>query len=258
MVTEAHSDVTDLLTRHREQLDDPAQALLEHETLDGPAAYRAAGQEPPAPAIDREGLAPATDGPRRRESRPGQATRRSASTQAPPAIPRPATPARTRRARRGRRTAGASDRTVTPQTSAAGRLSTGRGSRRARSAGSSARASARRAPQAPLSRLRPHRTAPVQVPALRRASIEALGEVANRRILVRDLDEDEDLDRVEPRPVEGVEEPGQPSPVRPRGGRDVGSAGGGREDRSHGSIVRHGGAAAHRDACAVPRPRLST
>jgi cell division protease FtsH len=48
ILTEAHRDVTDLLTRHREQLDSLAHALLEHETLDGPAAYRAAGQPPPA------------------------------------------------------------------------------------------------------------------------------------------------------------------------------------------------------------------
>jgi cell division protease FtsH len=47
----AQSDVTDLLTRYREQLDDLAHALLEHETLDGPAAYRAAGvTSPVAPA----------------------------------------------------------------------------------------------------------------------------------------------------------------------------------------------------------------
>jgi cell division protease FtsH len=68
IVTEAHSDVTDLLTRHREQLDNLAHALLEHETLDGPAAYRAAGREPPATGTEREGLAPATGGPHRRES----------------------------------------------------------------------------------------------------------------------------------------------------------------------------------------------
>jgi cell division protease FtsH len=48
ILTEAHRDVTDLLKRHRDQLDDLAHALLEHETLDGPAAYRAAGQSPPA------------------------------------------------------------------------------------------------------------------------------------------------------------------------------------------------------------------
>jgi cell division protease FtsH len=62
IVTEAHSDVTELLTRHREHLDDLAHALLEHETLDGPAAYRAAGQEPPATRIGLDGLAPAAGG----------------------------------------------------------------------------------------------------------------------------------------------------------------------------------------------------
>jgi hypothetical protein len=49
ILTAAHSDVTELLSRHREQLDTLAHALLEHETLDGPAAYRAAGA--PAPAL---------------------------------------------------------------------------------------------------------------------------------------------------------------------------------------------------------------
>ena len=68
IVTDAHSDVTDLLTRHREPLDGLAHALLEHETLDGPAAYRAAGQEPPGTDTDREDLAPATGGPPRRHS----------------------------------------------------------------------------------------------------------------------------------------------------------------------------------------------
>jgi cell division protease FtsH len=48
ILTEAHRDVTDLLTRHRKRLDNLAHALLEHESLDGPAAYRAAGQSPPA------------------------------------------------------------------------------------------------------------------------------------------------------------------------------------------------------------------
>jgi cell division protease FtsH len=53
IVTEAHRDVTELLTRHREQLDDLAHALLEHETLDGPAAYRAAGTRAPAATVAR-------------------------------------------------------------------------------------------------------------------------------------------------------------------------------------------------------------
>jgi cell division protease FtsH len=51
ILTTAHDEVTELLTRKREQLDDLAHALLEHETLDGPAAYRAAGvASPVAPA----------------------------------------------------------------------------------------------------------------------------------------------------------------------------------------------------------------
>ena len=62
IVTDAHSDVTELLTRHREQLDNLAHALLEHETLDGPAAYRAAGQDPPGTGIGPEALAPTTGG----------------------------------------------------------------------------------------------------------------------------------------------------------------------------------------------------
>jgi cell division protease FtsH len=47
ILTDAHRDVTELLRQHRDQLDDLAHALLEHETLDGIAAYRAAGQSPP-------------------------------------------------------------------------------------------------------------------------------------------------------------------------------------------------------------------
>ena len=51
ILDEAHADVTELLTQHREKLDALAHALLEHETLDGPAAYRAAGvTSPVAPA----------------------------------------------------------------------------------------------------------------------------------------------------------------------------------------------------------------
>jgi cell division protease FtsH len=47
ILADAHRDVTTLLTEHRENLDTLAHALLEHETLDGRAAYRAAGQAPP-------------------------------------------------------------------------------------------------------------------------------------------------------------------------------------------------------------------
>ena len=43
IVEEAHAEVTDLLTEHRDQLDGLAHALLEAETLDAPAAYAAAG-----------------------------------------------------------------------------------------------------------------------------------------------------------------------------------------------------------------------
>jgi cell division protease FtsH len=50
---EAHADVTRLLTEQRDKLDSLAHSLLEHETLDGPDAYRAAGVHPPA-AMDRE------------------------------------------------------------------------------------------------------------------------------------------------------------------------------------------------------------
>ena len=41
--TTRHAEVTRLLTEHRDQLDDLAQALLEAETLDAPDAYAAAG-----------------------------------------------------------------------------------------------------------------------------------------------------------------------------------------------------------------------
>ena len=43
IVTEAHEAVTALLTEHREQLESLARELLEHETLDAPEAYAAAG-----------------------------------------------------------------------------------------------------------------------------------------------------------------------------------------------------------------------
>jgi cell division protease FtsH len=47
ILTEAHRDVTAMLVEHRDELDSLAHALLEHETLDGPAAYRAAGRREP-------------------------------------------------------------------------------------------------------------------------------------------------------------------------------------------------------------------
>ena len=43
IVDDAHAEVTQLLTEHREQLDNLTHALLEAETLDGPDAYAAAG-----------------------------------------------------------------------------------------------------------------------------------------------------------------------------------------------------------------------
>ena len=43
IVEDAHAEVTQLLTEHREQLDRLTHALLEAETLDAPAAYAAAG-----------------------------------------------------------------------------------------------------------------------------------------------------------------------------------------------------------------------
>jgi cell division protease FtsH len=43
IVEEAHSEVTQLLTEHRDQLDDLTHALLKAETLDAPDAYAAAG-----------------------------------------------------------------------------------------------------------------------------------------------------------------------------------------------------------------------
>jgi cell division protease FtsH len=55
VVEAAHQEVTELLTEHREQLESLAHTLLEHETLDAPDAYRAAGvpmpEERPAPAV---------------------------------------------------------------------------------------------------------------------------------------------------------------------------------------------------------------
>jgi cell division protease FtsH len=55
VVEAAHQEVTELLSEHREQLDSLAHTLLEHETLDAPDAYRAAGvpmpEERPASAV---------------------------------------------------------------------------------------------------------------------------------------------------------------------------------------------------------------
>ena len=43
LIDDAHGEVTQLLTEHRDQLDSLAHALLKAETLDGPDAYAAAG-----------------------------------------------------------------------------------------------------------------------------------------------------------------------------------------------------------------------
>ncbi len=43
IVHDAHAEVTQLLTDHRDQLDRLSHALLEAETLDAPDAYAAAG-----------------------------------------------------------------------------------------------------------------------------------------------------------------------------------------------------------------------
>jgi len=43
IVDDAHVEVTELLTEHREQLESLARALLDAETLDAPEAYAAAG-----------------------------------------------------------------------------------------------------------------------------------------------------------------------------------------------------------------------
>jgi cell division protease FtsH len=55
MVEEAHAEVTQLLTEHRDQLESLARALLKAETLDAPEAYAAAG----VPMRRAEAAAPA-------------------------------------------------------------------------------------------------------------------------------------------------------------------------------------------------------
>ena len=54
LVEEAHAEVTELLTSHRGQLDSLAHALLVAETLDGAAAYAAAGVKMPPPEPEPE------------------------------------------------------------------------------------------------------------------------------------------------------------------------------------------------------------
>jgi cell division protease FtsH len=53
LVEEAHLQVTNLLSEHRDQLDGLAHALLAAETLDGPEAYAAAGLPMPEMEPDR-------------------------------------------------------------------------------------------------------------------------------------------------------------------------------------------------------------
>jgi cell division protease FtsH len=55
MVEEAHAEVTQLLTEHRDQLESLARSLLKAETLDAPEAYAAAG----VPMRRAEAAAPA-------------------------------------------------------------------------------------------------------------------------------------------------------------------------------------------------------
>jgi cell division protease FtsH len=57
LVAAAHEEVVELLRANRDKLESLAQALLEHETLDQPDAYAAAGVDPsaaprePVPAV---------------------------------------------------------------------------------------------------------------------------------------------------------------------------------------------------------------
>ncbi len=62
LVDDAEHEVLLLLERERGRLDGLTRALLEHETLDGPDAYRAAGLDPPALDPVDEGRA-TTDAP---------------------------------------------------------------------------------------------------------------------------------------------------------------------------------------------------
>jgi cell division protease FtsH len=62
IVEDAHTEVTELLRSHRENLDSLVGALLEHETLDEPDAYAAAGlprnpRENPEPFSAESGVA---------------------------------------------------------------------------------------------------------------------------------------------------------------------------------------------------------
>jgi len=57
IIDEAHTEVTELLTEHRDQLDSLTHALLKAETLDAPDAYAAAGVS--MRLVDREAATPA-------------------------------------------------------------------------------------------------------------------------------------------------------------------------------------------------------
>jgi cell division protease FtsH len=48
IVAEEHDEAVQLLTENRERLDSLAEALFQSETLEGPAAYAAAGLTPPS------------------------------------------------------------------------------------------------------------------------------------------------------------------------------------------------------------------
>ena len=52
IVDDAHAEVTQLLTEHRDQLDSLAHALLKAETLDAPDAYAAAGVPTRTPELE--------------------------------------------------------------------------------------------------------------------------------------------------------------------------------------------------------------
>jgi cell division protease FtsH len=64
IVDDAHSNVTELLTEHREQLESLTHALLEAETLDAPEAYAAAGVQMRVVDVDgsADGKAPVPAG----------------------------------------------------------------------------------------------------------------------------------------------------------------------------------------------------
>jgi len=54
LIDTAHADVTDLIDRHRDQLETLARTLLKEETLDEADAYAAAGS--PSQALDTSGV----------------------------------------------------------------------------------------------------------------------------------------------------------------------------------------------------------